>query len=76
MATKTTQLTVSGISCAHCKTSIEGALGPAPGVEGARVDVASKTVTVEHDVGTVDAARLIELVEEQGYDVDGVEELT
>lgn len=75
MATTITTFEVPGISCGHCKTSIESSVGPAEGVRRVDVDVPSKKVTVEHDPGVAGVAQLIELIEGQGYDVEGFQEV-
>ncbi|MEB3033366.1 heavy-metal-associated domain-containing protein [[Mycobacterium] nativiensis] len=64
----TTTFSVPGIGCATCKKAIERALAPAPGVAAVEVDLAAKTVAVCHDKPAT-VARLIELIEGQGYDV-------
>lgn len=66
-----TRFDVPEISCETCKTSLEGALGPVPGVQEAGVDVAGKTVTVTYEPQTMEVSRLVEVIEEQGYDVAG-----
>ena len=66
---RTMTISVPEIHCDHCKRSIEGALGPLPGVASARVDVDARTVTVEVDESRVDRARIVSAIEEQGYDV-------
>jgi copper chaperone len=64
----TTILTVDGMSCEHCVKAVKGAAEAIPGVSNAAVDLAAKTVTVEHDPGvSVDALKAA--IEEQGYDV-------
>jgi copper chaperone len=65
----TMTISVPEIHCDHCKSSIEGALAPLPGVASARVDVPGRTVTVEVDETVTDRARLVAAIEEQGYDV-------
>ena len=67
MVTET--LSVPEIHCDHCKSSIEGALGPIGGVEGASVDIAARTVTVIYDDASVDRGDLVEAIEQQGYEV-------
>ena len=66
-----TTLTISvlEIHCDHCKSSIEGALAPLPGVASARVDIPARTVTVEVDETVTDRSRLVAAIEDQGYDV-------
>lgn len=65
-----TTFSVPGISCATCQEAIEKALAPAQGVTRVEVDLAAKTVTVRHD-GPATVEGLIELIEDQGYDVAG-----
>ena len=65
----TLTISVPEIHCDHCKSSIEGALAPLPGVASARVDVEARTVTVEVDETLTDRGRLVAAIEDQGYDV-------
>jgi copper chaperone len=60
---------VPEIHCGHCKSSIEGALGPLRGVERASVDVTGRTVTVTYDPQRLGRADLVRAIEEQGYEV-------
>ncbi|GIU91749.1 MAG: copper chaperone CopZ [Acidimicrobiia bacterium] len=62
------ELTVPGISCSHCKESIEGAVGGLTGVESVRVDVDAKTVEVVFG-GNTTAEDIVRAIEDQGYDV-------
>lgn len=64
----TTMFSVPEISCETCKNAIESAVGPASGVDAVEVDVAGRTVTVHHD-DRAPVAQLVELIEDQGYDV-------
>ncbi len=60
-------LTVVGMTCNHCKASVESALNELNGVTNATVSLADNNVTVTHeDVAT---ERLVEAIEEIGYDV-------
>ncbi|PTX58920.1 copper chaperone [Melghirimyces profundicolus] len=68
MATIT--LRVEGMTCGHCKQSVEGALEKVPGVEEARVSLEEKTATVQFDETKTDIAALKQAVEGQGYDVE------
>lgn len=61
-------ISVPGISCAHCKSSIEGTLQPLAGVERAEVNIATKTVEVAYSEPTTLEA-ITEAIEDQGYDV-------
>jgi copper chaperone len=66
---QTTTISVPGIHCGHCKSSIEGALGQVAGVEAATVSVEAKTVDVTYDEASVDLASIRTAIEDQGYDV-------
>ena len=64
----TTTLNVPDISCGHCKSSIEGAVGDLAGIDRVEVSIEGKTVDVSYgDDVTLEA--IIEAIEEQGYDV-------
>ena len=65
----TTTITVPEIHCDHCKSSIEGALGPLPAVRSAVVDIAARAVTVDYDETALDRGDLVAVIEEQGYEV-------
>jgi copper chaperone len=63
------ELNVRGMTCNHCKASVEGALGELPGVSRVTVDLASGKVTVIYDAAHIGEAQLKQTVEEIGYDV-------
>lgn len=67
MQTKT--LDVRGMTCGHCKISVEGALKGLEGVSAAEVDLNSGKVEVSYDESKVSSENMKEAVEEQGYDV-------
>lgn len=70
MTVPTTEtITVPEIHCGHCKSSIEGALSPLPGVHSASVDIEGRTVTVAYDESAVSRDQLVSAIEEQGYEV-------
>lgn len=62
---------VPGVSCGHCKSSIETALQPLPGVQEAQVDLASKAVEVVYDDTVIDRTAVVRAIESAGYDVAG-----
>lgn len=72
--TTITTFSVPGVHCGHCKSALEGALGPAPGVGQAEVDVAARTITVSYNDDEIAAPVLIDMIEDQGYDVEGFRE--
>ncbi|MGH2749399.1 MAG: heavy-metal-associated domain-containing protein [Actinomycetota bacterium] len=60
---------VPDVSCEHCKSAIEGALGPVQGVKRATVDVGDKTATVDYDESIIDRGGVVAVIEEEGYPV-------
>ncbi|HLR51458.1 MAG TPA: copper chaperone CopZ [Candidatus Avamphibacillus sp.] len=62
-------LDVKGMSCAHCKSSVEGALGELDGVSSIDVNLDTGKVDVKYDEAKVSAGAMREAVEDQGYDV-------
>lgn len=60
-------LKVNGMSCNHCKMSIEKALKEI-GVDGA-VNLTDKTVTVSYDSSKANLNKIKEVIEDQGYEV-------
>jgi copper chaperone len=67
--TTTETISVPEVHCDHCVSSIEGALGPMPGVEEARVDLEARNVTVTFDPHSTSRGDLVAAIEDQGYDV-------
>ena len=66
----TTTLDVPTISCGHCKSSIEGALGGLNGVRSVEVVIDAKKVDVDFDDAAVSLDAIVAAIEEQGYDVN------
>ena len=67
----TERFNVPEVSCAHCKTTIEGALLPLNGVETAEVDLDGRTVNVSFDEAVVDRTSVVRAIEASGYSVAG-----
>ncbi len=64
-------LSVPDISCQHCKSSIEGTVGPLNGVDSVEVAIDDRTVAIDYD-GTDDTFEgIVAAIEEQGYEVAG-----
>lgn len=59
---------VPGVSCENCVRHITEELMEIPGVQGVIVDLAEKTVTVDHDGGVSDE-QVRAGIEEAGYEV-------
>ena len=64
-------LTVPDMTCGHCKSSIEGALAALGGVTY-DVTVETKQVQVRFEPSAVPLASIVEAIEGQGFDVEGV----
>ncbi|HBV87116.1 MAG TPA: hypothetical protein DEF42_10810 [Desulfosporosinus sp.] len=57
-------LKIEGMTCGHCKSSVEKALLKVPGVKQAEVDLAQKQAVV---IGAVDRFILVKAVDQAGY---------
>nr|WP_042223063.1 copper chaperone CopZ [Oceanobacillus manasiensis] len=62
-------LNVQGMSCGHCKMSVENALKNLDGVSAAEVNLEAGKVEVTFDDLKVNVTTMKDAVEEQGYDV-------
>ena len=62
----TTTVTVTGMSCGHCATSVREEITEIPGVRAVDVDLASGSVTIDSD-GALEAAAIKSAVEDAGY---------
>ncbi len=60
-------LVVEGVHCGACITTIEKGLARESGVRGARVNLASKRVTVEWDEGALEPAAILDRLGGLGY---------
>ncbi len=65
----TRSLSVPDISCGHCKSSIEGAVGPLDGVELVEVAIDERTVAVDFDGTDGTYSAIVDAIEGQGYEV-------
>lgn len=59
-------LKIEGMTCGHCKSSVQKALLKVPGVTQAEVDLAQKQAVV---VGTAERSLLTKAIDEAGYRV-------
>ena len=57
------------ISCEHCQRAIEGAVGKLGGVNAVKVDVPTKTVSVNYDPRQVTLSKIEEVLDDIGYTV-------
>lgn len=67
-ATTEETITVEGMTCGHCKQTVEGALQALDGVTSAEVDLDARTVAVRYDA-PVTRATVVGAIEAQGYAV-------
>lgn len=63
-----TILTVEGMSCNHCVQIVTETVSAVEGVESVSVDLANKSVSIEHGEQT-DLAKIKSEIEDQGYDI-------
>jgi len=61
------QLSVSGMTCNHCRAKVEQALNGVPGVYGVFVDLDGGSAEVDFDDKAVTAETLIEAIRAAGY---------
>lgn len=59
-----TELTIEGMTCGHCRKSVEEALKNVDGVSSVDVDLDAGRARVE---GTANASALVAAVEAEGY---------
>jgi copper chaperone len=69
VTTKT--FSVPDISCQHCKSSIEDAVGPLNGVDSVEVAIDERTVAIDYDGTDATFEVIAAAIEEQGYEVAG-----
>lgn len=66
----TKSLYVRGMTCNHCKMSVEDALKNIDGVSFVEVDLTCGNVKVIYDASKASLDSMKEAVEDQGYDVE------
>src|SRR3990170_2075899 len=64
----TLQLQVTGMSCASCVSSIEGAVGNLPGVASVAVNLNAGTARIEYYAGTGSPAQIKKTIRDLGYE--------
>lgn len=65
---ETITLKIDGMTCGGCVNSVTRVLNETAGVSNAQVDLASGTATVQFDAAQTNAAALIDVVEDAGFD--------
>ncbi|QGQ47938.1 copper chaperone CopZ [Metabacillus sediminilitoris] len=66
---ETVTLKVEGMSCNHCVNAIESNVGKLQGVSNVKVNLDNGTVEVSFDSSEVSKEAMIDVIEDQGYDV-------
>ena len=66
----TQTVTVTGMTCGHCATSVREEVGAIPGVRTVDVDVATGLVTIDSE-SRLDPVAINDAVVEAGYAVAG-----
>lgn len=59
-------VTVTGMTCGHCVSSVRDEIGTIPGVTAVAVDLASGRVDIDSDA-PIDRADIAKAVDEAGY---------
>jgi Cu+-exporting ATPase len=67
--TRTVRLGLTGLSCANCATTVEGALTSVAGVRAASANYATDEATVEYDPDETTLRALVDAVGDAGYGV-------
>lgn len=63
-------LSVRGMTCDHCRATVEKALKAVPGVYGAAVFLEEGEAEVDFDPGTTVRDQLVRAVRDAGYQAD------
>jgi copper chaperone len=62
-------LSVKGMSCGHCVSSVEGSVGELTGVSSVKVALDKGQVEISYNDNEVNLEKIKEVIEDQGYDV-------
>jgi copper chaperone len=62
-------LSVPDVSCNHCVSAIEGAVGGLQGVQSVTVDLDRKDVAIRFDDGQVAREDIVTAIQGEGYEV-------
>ncbi|MDF3305105.1 heavy metal-associated domain-containing protein [Rhodococcus sp. T2V] len=66
----TSSVTVTGMTCDHCVSSVTEEISELPGVTAVNIDLATGTVVIESTTD-LDPGAVADAVEEAGYSVAG-----
>ena len=62
---------IEGMSCNHCKMSVEKALNSIEGISKVEVDLEKKQAVIESNV-EIENDKIKEVIEEQGFEVKDI----
>ena len=65
-----TTVTVAGMTCGHCVSSVREEIGSIPGVTAVDVDLASGRVDIDSET-PIEQAAIAQAVDEAGYQLAG-----
>jgi copper chaperone len=63
-------LNVSGMTCEHCKKSVEAAVEALPGIESAKAIIQDGRVNVSFEPAKVSLDDILEAIREAGFEVE------
>ena len=66
---ETINLTVEGMSCGHCVSSIKNSVEALNGIGKVNVDLRSKKVIVEYDSNKINTQTIKDTISDQGYNI-------
>lgn len=64
----TTTLSVKGMTCGACTSSVEGGFKNVPGIKSMSVSLLSERAVIEHDASVISPAAIAEIIEDRGFD--------
>ena len=64
-------LSVPEVTCEHCVSALEGAVGALEGVDSVKVDLDRKDITIDYDDARVGRDSFVSAITDEGYQVGG-----
>ncbi|EXJ83565.1 Cu2+-exporting ATPase [Capronia coronata CBS 617.96] len=69
----TTTISVKGMTCGACTSSVEAGFKDVPGVKSMSVSLLAERAVVQHDADIISAEALAEIIEDRGFDATVLE---
>jgi Cu+-exporting ATPase len=66
---KKTELSIGGMHCSACSTSLQNALSKLDGLENVIVDISTNKASFELDESKISIDKIVEAVDDCGFDV-------